>query len=46
MNKTNDLVFKIYTYMDFDSDKYIEQNDIIVLNAYSHKYVEMIIFMF
>ena len=41
----NEMIFKIYTYVDFDSNVFIEQNDLIVLNVYSHKYIEIIVYM-
>ena len=46
MVKTNDeIIFKIYTYVDFESNVFIEKNDLIVLNVYSHKYIEIIVYM-
>ena len=44
--QTNEGIFKIHTFIEYGRTKAIVQNDIIALNAYSHKYIELIIFMF
>ena len=44
--QTRECVFKVHSYIDYSNSKSIEQNDIIVLNAYAYKYIEVIIYMF
>ena len=43
--QTREGVHKVHTYIEYGSSKMIEQNDIIVLNAYAYKYVEILIYM-
>ena len=42
----NEGIFKIHTFIEYDKPKAIIQNDIIILNAYAYKYIEIIAFMF
>ena len=42
MNETLNMV---YTYVDKNSNKILEMNDIMVLNVYTARYIEAIVFM-
>ena len=39
-------VYRIHTYLKFDSEQYLEQNDLIIQNVYTVKYIEAILYMF
>ena len=41
-----ETVNKIHSYIEYETEKIFDQNDIIVLNVYNIKYIEMIVFMF
>ena len=43
--RITESVNMIYTYVDTDSEKFLEMNDIIVLNVYTVKYLEAVVFM-
>ena len=44
-NRLNEAVNMIYTYVNTETEKYLEMNDIIVLNVYTVRYIEAIIYM-
>ena len=37
---------KVHSYIEFDSDKRLEQNNIVILNVYTWKYIELVVYMF
>ena len=46
MKATDEVPYKVYTYIDPESPVYIEQNDLIILNVYTVKYIEILVYMF
>ena len=42
----NEAVYKIHSFIDFQSGKFFEQNDLIVLNVYEYKNIELLVYMF
>ena len=39
-------MYIIYIFIKFESEEYFEQNDLIILNVYTVKYIEVILYMF
>jgi len=42
----NEGIHKIHTFIEFESERRIEQNDLIILNVYAFKSIEIIVYMF
>ena len=37
---------KIHSFIEYESEKILDQNDLIILNIYNVKYLEMIVYTF
>ena len=46
MNSCNQMVNKVFTYVNRNSSEYLEQNDLLVLNVHAIKYIEVLAYMF
>ena len=42
--KNNDIIYKVHSFIMFEKNKIIDQNDLIVLNFYNFKYLELVIY--
>ena len=41
-----EMVNKIHSYIDYQNEKWIDQNDIIVLNVYDINFIEILLYKF
>ena len=45
-NYANEIVHKVHSFIEYGGETTYETNDLIILNVYQTKYVEMVVYKF